>query len=159
MRQYNHRHDSILQIIVEGLQKHSPPNYKITADLPSTSYNFPSAAASTDMHPDLVIWSDCEQVLVLAELTVCFETNFEDASRRKTTKYQDLLETCRASGYTTHFITLEVGSRGFINCSGFKRLLKLFSFSRKDALSLLRSIAREAILQSHKVWTSRNRMD
>ena len=159
LRRYNQRHDSVLQVIVESLQNHSQPDYEIKADLPNTGYKFPSTAASTDLRPDLVVWSVSQHVLVLAELTICFETNFEDASRRKANKYQDLLETCQASGYTTHLITLEVESRGFINFGGFQRLLELFSFTKRDTLSLLRSVAREAILQSHKVWTSRNRID
>ena len=159
LRRYNQRHDNILRVIVESLQNQCQPEYKITADLPNTSYNFPPTAASTDLRPDLVVWNDSQRVLVLAELTVCFETNFEDASQRKRNKYQDLLETCQASGYTTHLITLEVGSRGFVNFSGFQRFLKFFSFSRKDTLSLLKSVAREAIIQSHRIWTSRNTTD
>ena len=159
LRRYNQRHDNILRVIAESLQNQCQPEYKITADLPNTSYNFPSTAASTDLRPDLVVWNDSQRVLVLAELTVCFETNFEDASQRKRNKYQDLLETCQASGHTTHLITLEVGSRGFVNFSGFQRFLKFFSFSRKDTLSLLKSVAREAIIQSHRIWTSRNRTD
>ena len=52
---------------------------------------------------------------MLAELTVCFEANFEDASQRKIGKFQDLLEMCKANGYTTHLFTLKVGSSGFVN--------------------------------------------
>ena len=65
----------ILQTINDELQKHCPPEYQMMADLPNTNYGFPSAAASTDLRPDLVMWSDSQQVMVLAELTVCFETN------------------------------------------------------------------------------------
>ena len=93
LRCYNQRHDSILQVIVDSLQSQCPPDYKITADLPNTDYMFPTNAASTDLRPDLVVWSDPQRILVLVELTVCFETNFVDASQRKQNKYQDLLET------------------------------------------------------------------
>ena len=159
LRHYNQRHDSILQVIVDSLRSQCPPDYEITADLPNTDYLFPSAAASTDLRPDLVVWNDPQRVLVLAELTVCFETNFVDAAQRKKCKYQDLMETCTAGGYTTHLITLEVGSRGFLNLSGFQELLQFFPFTRKDTLSLLKSVAREAIFQSHKIWTSRNKVN
>ena len=101
---------------------------------------------ATDLRPDLVVWSDTLKVLVLAELTVCLETNFVAASQRKKSKYQDLKETCTTSGYTTHLITLEVGGRGFLNLSGFQKLIKFFNYSRKGSLSLLRTVAREAIL-------------
>ena len=157
LRRYNQRHDSILQVIVNSLQSHCPPDHQITADLPNTNYLFPPTAASTDLRPDLVVWSDSQRVLVLAELTVCFETNFVDASRRKSDKYRDLMETCTASGYTTQTITLEVGSRGFVNHGGFKHLLRFFGFTKQEMLTVLRAVSREAILQSHKIWTSRNR--
>ena len=73
------------------------------------------------MHPDQVMWSNTKQVVILVELTVCFETNFVDASARKVEKYQDLLEACTASGYSTSIVTLEVGSRGFLNIHGFQK--------------------------------------
>ena len=94
-----------------------------------------------------------------SELTVCFETNFVDASQRKTNKYQDLLETCTANGYTTSLVTLEVGSRGFGNVAGFEQLLKVFPISKGGKLKLLREICTEAILQSHWIWTARNKVN
>ena len=47
---------------------------------------------------------------VLVDLTVCHETNFEDAHRQKANKYEDLVETGRKNGYNTSTVTLEVGS-------------------------------------------------
>ena len=129
------------------------------ADLPNSTYDFPSSVASTDLRPDLVVWSDTQRVTVLAELTVCFEMNFVDASQRKTNKYQDLLDTCTANGYNTKLVTLEVGSRGFINISGFQQLFKLFALSKREQLNLFRAVGREAILQSHRIWTARNKVD
>ena len=70
--------------------------------------------------------------MVLVELTACFETNFVDAAKRKKDKYHDLMEACTASGYSTTLITLEVGSRGFLNTSGFNKLLSHFSLSRLE---------------------------
>ena len=104
LRRYNQRHDNVLRVIVDGL---CPPQYQIMADLLESTYDFPSTAASTDLRPDLAVWSDTQEVMVLAELAVCFETNFVDASQRKTNKYQDLLETCMANGYTTSLVTLD----------------------------------------------------
>ena len=83
LRHYNQRHDSILEVIVDSLQSQCPPDCKITADLPNTDYVFPTNTTSTDLHPDLLVWSDTQRILVLVELTVCFETNFVDASQRK----------------------------------------------------------------------------
>ena len=38
---------------------------------------------SEDLRPDIVIWSDSEEDLLLIELTVCFETNIVAATTRK----------------------------------------------------------------------------
>ena len=127
------------------------------ADLPNITYAFPPNVASTDLRPDIIMWSDSQQFVVLAELTVCFETNFEDASQRKRSKYQDLLESCTANGYQTDLITLEVGSRGFLNLAGFKKLSKVGKFTRKEEQQLLREVTRQAILGSHRIWTLRNK--
>ena len=159
LRRYNLRHDNVLQVIVDSLQSQCPPEYQIMADLPNSTYDFPSSVASTDLRPDLVVWSDTQRAMVLAELTICFETNFVDASQRKTAKYQDLLETCTANGYTTNLVTVEVGSRGFINMSGFQRLFRHFALSKQEKLNLLRAVSREAILQSHMIWTARNKVN
>ena len=47
---------------------------------------------ATDLRPDLVWWDDSHMSLYMAELTVCFETNFEEAARRKSAKYDHLVE-------------------------------------------------------------------
>ena len=92
----------------------------------STSiYNFTSSIASTDLCPDLVVWSSTKRVVIPVELTVSFETNFIDPSQWKTNKYQDLVETCRSNGFSTALITLEVGSGGFLNLSSFQECFSL----------------------------------
>ena len=102
LRRFNERHDNVLKVILDYLQVHYPPEYEILADLPRSTYSFPSSTASTDLRPDLVLWSDTRRVVILAELTVCFETNFVDACQRKTVKYQDLVEACKSTGFSTN---------------------------------------------------------
>ena len=159
LRRYNQRHDSVLQLIANSLKCHCPPEFHVMADLPDSTYAFPSSIAATDLRPDLVVCSDTQRVIVLAELTICFETNFVNAHQRKSAKYHDLLESCLANSYNTTLITLEVGSRGFINISGFKALLEHFSYSKGESISLLRAVGREAILRSHRIWTARNKVN
>ena len=110
LRRFNIRHDNVLKMIFDQLQHQCSQEFQIAADLPGSTYSFPSSVASTDMHPDLVMWSNAKQVVILVELTVCFETIFVDASLSKAEKYQDLLEACTANGYSTSLVTLEVGS-------------------------------------------------
>ena len=62
-----------------------------------------------------MLWSPTQKSAILVELTVCYETDFEDAHRRKANKYEDLVEAGRSNGFDTSTVTLEVGSRGFLN--------------------------------------------
>ena len=58
----------------------------------------------------------------MVELTVCFETSFNEAAERKTIKYEDIKQRAESAGYNVVLLTLEVGSRGIINIEGFKHL-------------------------------------
>ena len=68
---------------------------------------------------DIVWWDDQQKSLVFAELTISYETNFEAAAERKEVNYEELVT---GAGYDTELITLEVGSRGVINPTGFQSL-------------------------------------
>ena len=102
------------------MRENCPPGVEAITDLPAYDYTFPACIAPTDLRPDVVLWSPAQKFAVLMELTVCHETNFEDAHRRKANKYEDLVETGRRNGYDTSTVTLEIGSRGFLNPEGFK---------------------------------------
>ncbi len=112
---------------VQLSELHSLPrqgqNHVIIVDLEHTPYIFPTAIASTDQHPDIVIWSQHQNSATLVELTVCYETNFIQAHQRKTNKYQDSRSMGGDNGYEMEIITLEDGSRGFLNLDGFQALL------------------------------------
>ena len=55
-------------------------------------------------------------------VTVPFETGFDNARERKETKYEELVLSARNNGYETTLLTLEVGARGVPSMPGFKKL-------------------------------------
>ena len=118
LRRYNMRHDRILQLIVTAAQAYSPDSYQLVADLPEDQYHFPSHITPTDLRPDIVLWSDSQRTLNIIELTVCYETGFEEAADRKTRRYGDLVEEVGKQGYRCQTIPLQVGSRGVIHEEG-----------------------------------------
>ena len=63
------------------------------------------------LHPLTYVqtWSGGMTPQWLAELTVCFETSFEEARERKEAKFSELVSATERAGYTTTLITLEVG--------------------------------------------------
>ena len=95
--------------------------------------------------------------MCLAELTVCFESNFTEAAQRKTAKYMDLLQQARSSGYKAELLTLQVGSRGVPHYDSFQQLAKTLSMGSRDLTNLLKSTARAAIAGSFRIWCSRNK--
>ena len=157
LRRYNVRHDAVLEVIDQFVRENCPPDVEAITDLPAYDYTFPTCITPTDLRPDVVLWSPTQKSAILVELTVCYETHFEDAHRRKANKYEDLVEAGRSNGFDTSTVTLEVGSRGFLNLDGFKCLFSnLKSYSNKNRHLFLRDVSRKAILGSHHIWTLRN---
>ena len=124
LRRYNIRHDAVLQEIALAIQPYIPPTATLTVDI-SDSYTFPLHIVPTDLRPDVVWWDDSSRSLFLAELTVCFESNFEEAALRKSAKYLDIVEQAKQNGYRTKLLTLQVGSRGVPDHGSFSSLATL----------------------------------
>ena len=55
----------------------------------------------SDLRPDLVAYDVQTKSILLLELTVCFETNYEDARKRKEDKYSysELVEEVEKNGF------------------------------------------------------------
>ena len=156
LRRYNKRHDTVLQEIAVAVQSHLPPISVLTADI-GDSYEFPLHIVPTDLRPDLVWWDDTQRSLCLAELTVCFESNFDEAAMRKTTKYTDLAEQAERHGYHSTLFTLQVGSRGVPDYKSSSALATLLNMPSRDLTDMLESVTRAAIISSFSIWCSRNR--
>lgn len=153
-RRYNHRHDAVLEVIVNTISKHLQPTEHMTSDL--SEYQFPQHIVPTTLRPDIVCWDDGKKRLLLIELTISFETSFDGAAERKRAKYEELQQRAQSSGYRTTLITLEVGSRGIIHLPGFSCIKKEFSIRSKKHMAMLTSISKEVITQSHRIWCKRN---
>ena len=61
---------------------------KVVADL-EQQYQFPPSLPFTDLRPDLVAYSCLAKTAIIVALTVCFETNFQDAKERKAASIQN----------------------------------------------------------------------
>ena len=77
-------------------------------------------------------WDNTKKKLGLVQLTICFETSFDDAAELKRTKYDELQQQARDEGYRTTLTTLEVGSRGIIHNPGFSFLKKELCLSDRE---------------------------
>ena len=134
--------------------KHHPPSKHVTVDLPDEPFNFPQQIVTTDSQPDIIVWD--HECITLIELTVPFELCIESAVHRKRHRYSDLLDDCRAKGYSAMLLTLEVGSRGFLHCSSFDSLYKLVPSRRCHQEALETDIVRKCVQESYRIWCKRN---
>ena len=158
LRRYNARHDEVLHTIEAFMKESLPEDMTILADL-NDHYQFPPVLAPTDLRPDLVAYSEETKSAILVELTVCFETNFEEARARKEAKYSELVDEVEQNGYTVDMITIEVGSRGFVNFDSFRNLQDAVGASQKELHHLLISVSSTAIKGSFTIWTNRNHVN
>ena len=46
------------------------------------------------------------------ELTICYETGFAEAAKRKQSKYLELMDRATKWGFKTKLVVIQVGSRG-----------------------------------------------
>ena len=130
-------------------------NREVVADL-SKPLHSPSHIAVTNQRPEIVIWSNEAKREILAELTVPWEDNMEEAYERKKCKYEPLRNSCEDRGWTCQVFPLEVGCRGFGGRSTISFLSKLGLGSRsvRSTSKRLQSTAERA---SMWIWTkSRN---
>jgi hypothetical protein len=103
-----------------------------------------------------VVWD--KKSIPVIELTVPFELCFEVATieLRKLAKYSELVDSCRKAGYGVNLITIEVGSREFINASSFDALYAAFPAKRAEQGSLEKEVIRVCLLHSYRIWCKRN---
>ena len=159
LRRYNHRHDSILQIIFQFLKEHLEEGTNIIADLSGHPYLFPQHITNTDCRPDVVLWN--KSTIHLLELTVPFETGFANAKLRKEEKYYHLIESCRGIGYEAHLLTIEVGSRGFLNTESFDHLYRLTTIipKKRTIKELEKAIIKTCLQCTYDILVKRNWTD
>ena len=158
LRRYNSRHDQVLQVIFNLLKDYLPPSHSIIADLPDQCpYTFPPHIASTDLRPDIVVWSDTTRSVALLELTVCHESNFVDAYQRKQIQYLDLEEEIRQAHFRVKTYPIQVGCRGFIDPKSFEGIkANTRSLGVRTWKRFLQEVSQVAIKASYTIWTSRN---
>ena len=111
---------------------------------------------SEDLRPDIVIWSDSEEDLLLFELTVCFETNIVAAATRKADRYAQLATNARAKGYKCNVYPIQVGSRGYVDMDSFEPLRKFLKVKTKQYLPFLTQLISTTLEYSYMIWKSRN---
>ena len=157
LRRYNKRHDKVLSIIAELVKSFLPPDCQFTTDLSEDSYNFPTHIVPTSLRPDLVLWSDTRKLLYLIELTICFEIGFQEAVRRKASRYSELASEACLSGYRAAVIPVQVESRGVLDEASIDKFRTcLRNIPQRIWKDFKIHLMASVIDESHRIWCDRN---
>jgi len=84
---------------------------------------FPSEIASTNLRPDLVLWSSSRRCVFIVELMVPWDDAIDEAFERKEQWYAGLAAEVDQLGWKVRVLPVEVGYRSFVAFST-TRLLK-----------------------------------
>lgn len=165
-RQNSTRPASFIQFIREGEKPPAPKRRKKSLLQAAQSWEmrvdlgrklvFPQVV-QTSLRPDMVLWSEEARKIILIELTVPWEDGCEEAYERKATKYQDLVEQCRAKGWQTWLFPVEVGCRGFPAQSAWKTLTAL-GIAGRERKAAVRRLGEAAERASCWLWNRREEL-
>ena len=161
LNRYEWRHNNILKYMLKTFSENlQNGQVHVYADLEGHSIaggTIPPHILTTSQRPDIVTVFDESKEIVIIELTVPFETNLEDAHRRKVDKYSSLVQDIQERGYTVSLYAVEVGVRGLLsrdNKHRFKQLLKK-SASQTRPTDFFQTLSKLAILSSFTVFYAR----
>ena len=102
------RHDSVLHTIAYHLQVLTNKGYQILVDMPG----FPGPGSVFEsLRPDIVVCNKNEVITI--ELTICFETNFEQSRKYKETRYENLKSNLIEKNRNLKMLFIEFSSLGF----------------------------------------------
>ncbi|KAL7879620.1 hypothetical protein SRHO_G00018740 [Serrasalmus rhombeus] len=99
-------------------------DWQLLVDL-KLQLKFPSHIAVTTLRPDIVLVSESTKQAMLLELTVPREDRLEEAFERKLSKYTGLVSHSQQAGWRVKCLPVEVGCRGFADCSLARALSSL----------------------------------
>ena len=116
--------------------------------------DFPRDICTTNLRPDIVIWSKHTKQVLLVELTVPWESRMEEAHERKLAKYQPLIDDCIRNGWRAQNLPIEVGARGF-PAKSLWHALGVLGILGRERKSLLSRVSKKAEEASSWIWRKR----
>ena len=133
----------MLEVIRDYLSRYILDEYQFECDLPNSQYVFIRDTFCSVLRPDICVKA---RRVYLIELTVPYDERLEEASMRKTDKYQDLHKEKSLCGFNVTLKTIEVGSRGVLDSSSFSIFKDICSVSNKSIIELQTSSMSEGYM-------------
>ena len=160
---FNFRHDSVLQHLLDTINKFKKQQVMVYADLAGWRTNGSTVLQDlvlADQIPDLVVVdrSATPGRVILLELTVPWDSStcFQAALDRKAARYERLAGDIEEQGLTVMNLPLEVGCRGVINARNCGVLAVLCSTIGIRGLKQLKAaLGKIALVGSYRIWLAR----
>ena len=156
------RHNSVLSSILRLIQPHLKNGMTLYSDIPGYQAphggTIPPHILTTTLKPDVFIFSEVSEEVIIFELTCPWDSNIERSHTFKTEKYAPLVSDL--SGHRiVSFFAVEVSARGQVSKSNQSRL-KSFVFKCCDnprilSKTLFRVASKAALLSSFSLFAAR----
>ena len=128
-------------------------DWKMLADV-GQRLIFPPEIATTNLRPDIVLWSGSARLVHLVELTVPWEDAVDEAYERKKLRYAQLATEAEQRGWRVRVYPVEVGCRGFVAHST-TRFLRDVGFSGQELRRTVKNLSEAAERSSNWLWLRR----
>jgi len=153
------RHDNILKEFIDSIAPHViSQEFRVFVDLEGHQYQyaeFPEELVESSLRPDIILWNDTENKVILAELTCPMEHNMEAAFIRKLCKYDSLKKELEHKGFDVSFFPFEVTARGICAVTVSEFLMNI-NYGRKKSAELKYRLSKMALSSSHTIFLKRN---
>ena len=153
---YTWRHNEVLKLLSNSLRNkyHSP--WEIRCDLMGEEANdtIPSNILATPLKPDATLINRNTNIINLIELTICWDTNHNNARIRKTNRYQELISELSERNWNVRLVTVEIGSRGFTSNETVSQLKTLFP-TKNTRKTLIQELNQKALTASYCIFLHR----
>ena len=156
------RHNSVLSSMIDLIKPHLRPGMILYSDMPGHQAphggTVPPHVLVTALKPDIFIFSELSQQVIVFELTCPWESNIARSHTFKTEKYSPLIADL-AQRYVVSFFSIEVSARGQVTKENRSRL-KSFLFkccTDSNCLfkPLIRASSKAALLTSYSIFSAR----
>ena len=148
------RHNSVLLFLANTFS--SLKQCTVYADLPS--FLSPCFITGESYRPDLLLLTD-KNILYILELTVGFETNIQNNSDRKATKYSSLINDLSLSYSKVQFVNLSMSAIGAMgsSCISLLSLLNDLHFGKTIQKRIIMKTMSISLRSSYYIFCRRNK--
>ena len=159
---YTWRHNSVLNSIIDLIQPHLKPGTTLYADLAGFQAphggTIPPHVLVTALRPDIFIFSELSQEVLVFELTCPWDSNIARSHTFKSQKHSPLIADL-SQRYVVSFYSVEVSARGQVTKDNQARLksfvFKCYTGSSFSFKSVTRVSSKAALLSSYSIFSAR----